>query len=131
MGKAIEPVVNANSVSRISEGTVVKGEITSPGDIRIDGEFEGRIVAKGRVVIGESARIKGDIVCANIDLFGKLSGDVFVKDTLALKAGCSVEGNLNVSKLYVELGSSFNGNCKMISEEEFGKIVGTQTTEKA
>lgn len=131
MGKTVEPVVNANSVSRISEGTIVKGEITSPGDIRIDGQFEGRIVAKGRVVIGESAVIKGDIVCANIDLFGKLCGDVFVKDTLALKSGCVVDGNLNVSKLYVELGSSFNGNCKMISEGEFDKIVGTQAPEKA
>ena len=31
--------VNMNEVSRISAGTVFKGEITSSNDIRIDGEF--------------------------------------------------------------------------------------------
>ena len=66
----MEPVVNANSISRISAGTVIKGEIVSPSDIRIDGSFEGKIQSKGRVVIGESAMIKGDIVCDCIDLWG-------------------------------------------------------------
>ena len=57
------PAVNVNEVSRISTGTVIKGEINSPNDIRIDGTFEGKIVCKGRVVAGEKAVIKGDIVC--------------------------------------------------------------------
>ena len=78
-----ETVLNVNSISRISAGTVIKGEIMSPNDIRIDGTFEGRIQAKGRVVIGETAMIKGDIVCDNVDLWGKVDGNVFVKDTLA------------------------------------------------
>ena len=120
----MEPVVNANSISRISAGTVIKGEIVSPSDIRIDGTFEGKIQSKGRVVIGESAHIKGDIVCDCIDLWGKVEGNVFVKDTLNLKEGCVVNGNLNVRKLSVELGSTFNGNCRMITESEFDKVAG-------
>ena len=122
----MEPVVNANSISRISAGTVIKGEILSPNDIRIDGSFEGKIQSKGRVVIGESALIKGDIVCDCIDLWGKVEGNVFVKDTLNLKEGCSVNGNLNVRKLSVELGATFNGNCKMISESDFDRVAGTK-----
>ena len=106
-----EPVVNVNSISRISAGTVIKGEILSPTDIRIDGTFEGRVQSKGRVVVGESATIKGDIVCENIDLWGKVEGNLFVKDTLSLKEGCVVDGNLHIRRLAVELGATFNGNC--------------------
>ncbi len=119
-----EPVVNVNSISRISAGTIIKGEILSPYDIRIDGTFEGKVQTKGRVVVGESANVKGDVICENIDLWGKLEGNVYVKNTLALKDGCAVDGNLNVRRLSVELGSAFNGNCRMINEEEFDKIAG-------
>lgn len=120
----MESVVNANSISRISAGTLIKGEIVSPCDIRIDGTFEGKVTSKGRVVVGESAHIKGDIICENIDLWGKVEGAVFVKDTLNLKEGCVVNGNLNVRKLSVELGATFNGNCKTITEADFEKITG-------
>ena len=119
-----ETVVNANAISRISAGTIIKGEILSPCDIRIDGTFEGKIQSKGRVVIGESALIKGDIICDSIDLWGKVEGNVFVKDTLSLKQGCTVNGNLNVRKLSVELGSTFNGNCRMITEADFDRVSG-------
>ena len=121
--------VNVNSVSRISAGTVIKGEIQSPYDLRVDGTFEGKIQTKGRVVIGETAIIKGDIICENIDLWGKVEGDLFVKDTLALKEGCKMNGNINISRLAVELGAIFNGTCRTITEEEFNKLTGTVAIE--
>ncbi len=123
MGKT-ETTVNVNSISRISAGTVIKGEILSPSDIRIDGTFEGKIQSKGRVVIGESAIVKGEVICGDIDLWGKVDGELFVKDTLSLKEGCVVNGNLNIRRLSVELGATFNGNCKTITEAEFDKLAG-------
>ena len=122
-----ESNLNVNSISRISSGTIIKGEILSPYDIRIDGTFEGKVQTKGRVVVGETAFIKGDIICENIDLWGKVEGNLFVKDTLSLMEGCSVNGNLNVRRLSVELGSTFNGNCRMITEAEFNKIAGVES----
>ena len=121
--------VNVNSVSRISAGTVIKGEIQTPYDLRIDGTFEGKIQTKGRVVIGETAIIKGDIICENIDLWGKVDGDLFVKDTLALKEGCKMNGNINISRLAVELGATFNGTCRTITEDEFNKLTGAADIE--
>ena len=119
------PAVNVNEVSRISTGTVIKGEINSPNDIRIDGTFEGKIVCKGRVVAGEKAVIKGDIVCENADFWGKLEGCLYVKDTLTLKDTCTVTGDLHIKRLVVELGARFNGACKMLVEGEFEKLTGT------
>ena len=122
-----EPTLNVNSISRISAGTVIKGEISSPTDIRIDGTFEGKVYSKGRVVLGETAVVKGDIVCNNIDLWGKVEGNIFVKDTLSLKAGCTMDGNLHARRLAVELGATFNGSCKTITEAEFDKLCGAQS----
>ncbi len=118
-----EPNLNVNTISRISVGTIIKGEIASSSDIRIDGTFEGKIQSNGRVVIGESASVKGDVICENLDLWGKVDGNVFVKDTLSLKQGCSVDGNVHIRRFCVELGSTFNGNCKMITEDEFEKLI--------
>ena len=120
--KTQTPVVNVNEVSRISTGTVIKGEINSPNDIRIDGVFEGKIFSKGRVVVGEKAEIKGDIVCDNVDFWGKMTGSLFVRVTLTLKDTCSVNGDLHVQRLVVELGAHFDGTCKMLKEGEFEHV---------
>ena len=112
MSKTQTPVVNVNEVSRISTGTVIKGEINSPNDI----------FSKGRVVVGEKAEINGDIVCDNVDFWGKMTGSLYVKDTLTLKDTCSVKGDLHVQRLVVELGAHFDGSCKMLSEGEFEQV---------
>lgn len=118
------PAVNVNEVSRISTGTVIKGEINSPNDIRIDGAFEGKLVCKGRVVVGEKAVIKGDIICENLDFWGRLEGSLYVKDILSLKDTCEVTGDLHIKRLVVELGARFNGACRMLTEGEFDKLAG-------
>ena len=122
MAKTIEQPVNVNDVSRISSGSIVKGEINSPNDIRIYGSFEGKIISKGRVVVGEGAVISGDIICENVDFWGKMTGSLYVKDTLSLKEGCTVKGDLHVKRLMVELGANFDGNCKMAGDADFDKF---------
>ena len=126
----IEQAANVNLVSRISAGTYIKGEIISPNDLRIDGKFEGTIVSDGKVVIGESAEVDARIVCANADVWGKTKGSFTVKDIMAIKSDCSVEGELRVRKLIVELGASFNGSCKMITEQEYDKEASEMTKDK-
>ncbi len=122
MAKVMEPNVNVNDVSRISAGTVIKGEINSPSDIRIDGTFDGKVFSKGRVVVGEKAVVKGDMVCQNVDFWGTMKGNFYVKDTLSLKSGCTVDGDLHVKRLQVELDAKFNGNCRMLGDGEFEKL---------
>ena len=123
----MEPNISVNEVSRISAGSVFKGEISSPNDIRIDGTFEGKVLAKGRVVVGEKAVVKGDIICQNVDFWGVIEGNFYVKDTLSLKGGCKVDGDLHIKRLQVELDARFNGNCRMIAEGEFDKLAAQLT----
>ena len=115
----VEQAGNVNLVSRISSGTFFKGEIVSPNDLRIDGRFEGSICSEGKVVIGETADVNADIVCVNADIWGKAKGTFTIKEVLSIKSGCSVDGDLRIKRLSVELDSSFNGTCKMIDEQEY------------
>ncbi|MBR5906370.1 MAG: polymer-forming cytoskeletal protein [Bacteroidales bacterium] len=130
MGKLAE-IVDVNSVSRISEGTSVTGEIKSSNDIRIDGKVDGKLYSEGRIVVGEHAVIVGTLLCGNLDLWGKIEGDVYVKDVLSLKGTSSITGNLHVRRLQVEMGAELNGTCKMISEEDFDACLGNLVSKPA
>ncbi len=123
-----EPIVDVNDVSHISAGTIIKGEISSLNDIRVDGSVEGKIYSKGKIVVGESASVTGSLLCTNLDLWGKMEGDVYVKDTMSLKGAASVNGNTNVRKFQVEMGVQVNGTFHMISEADYDKFVSDVVT---
>ncbi len=117
-----DDVASVNQVSRISAGSTIKGDITSPYDIRIDGNFEGMIQSDSKVIVGSKAVIKGDIVCNVAELWGKVDGNIYVKDTLSLKETCIINGDLHIRRLQVDLEAVFNGKCRMITEEEFSQL---------
>ena len=123
--------VDANNVSHISSGTAIKGEISSVADIRVDGNVQGKVYSKGRVVIGEEASLTGTLACENVDFWGKIEGDVYVKDTFSLKSTAAVNGNIHVRRIQVEMGAQINGTCNMISEEDYDTFVKDVITTEA
>ena len=120
-----------NSVSRISEGTAVKGEINSRNDLRIDGEVDGKLFSEGRVVVGEKALIKGSILCNNLDLWGTVEGEIYVKELLSVKSTASIKGDIHVRKLLVEMGAAINGTCRMITESDFAESLEASESQPA
>jgi cytoskeletal protein CcmA (bactofilin family) len=97
----------------LAPGTMVKGNIIAEEDLRIDGKVEGVVECVGRVVIGPQAEIKGDIHCANVDIMGRVIGNLVIKDTLSLKTTANFSGDATTDKLEIEPGAIFNGTCKM------------------
>jgi len=103
----------APAINIIGNGTVLKGDIVSDGDFRIDGTLIGSITSKAKVIIGTTGTIEGEIKCANGDFSGKIKANVLVTEMLSLKATSSLTGNIQTSKLSIEPGAQFSGNCKM------------------
>ena len=122
---------NVNDVSRISPGAAIRGDMTSSTDIRVDGQVDGALFSEGKVVVGESARLSGKLFGATIDFWGKMDGDVFVKDTLSLKSSSVVNGNIHVRRIQVEMGAQINGSFKMITEQEYDQLVATMVKKPA
>ncbi len=105
------------AINIISEGTVIKGDISANGDIRIDGELNGNIEAKGRLVIGPKGKVEGKINCTNIEISGFFKGKINVSELLTMKTTAEVHGDLVAGKLSVEPGSMFTGTCAMGGEK--------------
>jgi cytoskeletal protein CcmA (bactofilin family) len=102
--------------SIIAAGTTLKGDITSNGDIRIDGTLQGNVHCTAKVVIGANGHVNGDITGQQADIMGKVTGTIKVKDLLQLKGGSNVSGNLHAGKLQIEPSANFNGQCHMSTE---------------
>ncbi|PLW99667.1 MAG: hypothetical protein C0594_16795 [Marinilabiliales bacterium] len=105
--------ISPNALNTIVEGTTIVGTIRSKGDIRFDGELEGDINLAGKLVIGTSGKVKGQIKCKNSEILGKVEGQIIVEDLLSLKESAQITGDIITGKLAVEPGASFTGTCKM------------------
>lgn len=102
-----------NSVNLIGPGTIIKGNIETNSDMRIDGSVEGSIKVKGKLVIGNNGKIEGDIQCQNAEVFGEIKGQIEVSELLSLKVSAKIIGDIITNKLSIEPGAFFIGNCKM------------------
>jgi cytoskeletal protein CcmA (bactofilin family) len=103
------------SINLLSAGTVVKGEIKVNGDFRLDGCFIGTINCKGKVVVGPTGNIEGEIICQNADFSGEVKATVKVSELLTLKETARYTGDITTNKLSIEPGAKFSGNCIMES----------------
>ncbi len=93
--------------------TTVKGDIESNGDFRIDGTLIGSISSKGKVVVGSTGNVEGEIKCQNADISGKVKANVTVAELLSLKASAKFSGEITTGKLAIEPGAKFSGSCNM------------------
>lgn len=112
----IEPA----AINLISNGTDISGDIKSTGDIRIDGTLTGNLNTKGKVVIGVTGKVNGEVLCKNSEVSGSVEGKIIVSQLLILKASSKIQGDIATSKLSIEPGAKFTGNCKMSENDENG-----------
>jgi cytoskeletal protein CcmA (bactofilin family) len=108
------------AINLISNGTDITGDIRSNGDIRIDGTLTGNLNTKGKVVIGPTGKISGEVICKNSEVSGVVEGKISVNQLLNLKASSRILGDIATSKLSIEPGAKFTGNCKMNDYDDNG-----------
>lgn len=100
-------------INILSDGTRIKGDIISNGDIRIDGEMVGNLATKGKLVVGNNGKIQGEVQASNIEVAGFIKGKVTARTLLNMKASAKIEGDIVAGKLAVEPGAVFAGTCSM------------------
>jgi cytoskeletal protein CcmA (bactofilin family) len=99
--------------NRIVEGTTIKGDIISQADFRLDGQLIGNFTSSGKIVIGPTGSVNGDIKCINADIEGAFNGRIEVEELLTVKAKAVITGDVIVGKLAVEPGAEFTATCAM------------------
>jgi len=104
-----------SSINALAAGTIIQGNLSAEEDMRVDGLIEGNINCKGKVVISQTGEVRGHIICTNIELAGKVTGNIQATGMLVLKHSSIYHGELHIHSLEIEPGAIFNGSCKMMN----------------
>jgi cytoskeletal protein CcmA (bactofilin family) len=107
------PVGGSVSHNSLVKGTLVKGDVKSETDIRVDGVIEGRLDCDAKVVIGPTGHVQGSVTCRDAVIEGRVEGNVLVTDLLNLRKTAQLTGDIDTNKLIVEAGAIFAGNVRM------------------
>ena len=111
--KGRESLDSSSQQNRIAQGTTIVGDIVSEGGFRIDGTIQGTLKTPGKIVVGKSGIINGTLEGTNADFEGRFSGKLKLSGVLSLKSSAYIEGEVQVGKLAVEPGATFNAVCSM------------------
>ena len=113
MKKQTNIISEPGMTNQLKKGTTINGDLTSESDARIDGIVNGNINVKGKVIIGSTGNITGNITCSFCDIEGNVKGKLNIKNSLTLKTTANYSGEIITNKLIIEPGAVFNGSCKM------------------
>ena len=111
--KEIKRMENTTAVNMIGNGTVITGDVQSKGDIRVDGTLKGSLNTSGKLVLGKSGVIEGDVVCKDADVSGNIKAKISVSELLTLNSSAKLNGDIITNKLSIEPGATFTGSCSM------------------
>lgn len=105
--------MNEKEVCNISLGTVINGSFKSDAHIRLEGKISGNVQCSGRLVIAASGSVDGDIECHTLVSEGKVTGNVSANELIQLQATAQLQGDIICSRLNIEDGALFIGQCTM------------------
>ena len=94
------------------------GDVDAKGTIRVDGEFEGKIMSSDSVIVGKGGIIRGEIHAAHTVVSGTVEGNIFAKKKVELESGSKLIGDVESMSLVIEDGVFFEGKSKMRKEGE-------------
>ena len=107
-----------DKVINIEAGIQGNLKFTGPVNLRLNGDFEGDLEAKGILIIGEKADIKAKTVKGDtITIAGRVKGDIISTKRLELSASARVIGNVETPVLVIAEGALLKGNCQMPADE--------------
>ena len=107
---------NPHQINILNAGTKINGDLSSEGDLRIEGNVKGNIEVKTKLVLGASSQVLGNVKAQNCDISGLVTGNIEVADLLSIKASAKIQGDIACGKLVIESGAIFNGKSSMNAE---------------
>ena len=101
----------------IGPRAMITGNVTVSGFLRIDGDIDGNVQTQGRVIIGEEARIRGNIRAASVSVGGVVQGDIIAPDYVVILSSGMVVGSVLTKKLRVDDDVILHGFCSAAGDQ--------------
>ncbi len=97
----------------LDRGSSFRGELEFEDTMRIDGRFNGKIMSKNELIVGESAHIEGDVHVGRIAISGTIVGKIVAAQRVEIHRNGKVFSDIETPALIIEEGAIFQGNCVM------------------
>jgi cytoskeletal protein CcmA (bactofilin family) len=117
MGRALNlsvPVTNFAVTGVIDQGCEFEGKLCFQGTVRIGGTFRGEIYTPDTLIVGEGARVHGQIDAGTVIISGEVSGSVRAKHRVEIHQPAIFRGDILTPSLKVDEGVIFEGSSKMV-----------------
>jgi cytoskeletal protein CcmA (bactofilin family) len=97
----------------IGKGSIIEGLLTVQNSLRIDGRVQGQVQASDSLIVGKDGEIEGEIKARNAIIGGRVKNRILATGKVVLEAHAVVHGEVKTSKLVIDEGAVFDGNCAM------------------
>ncbi len=102
----------------IDQGVTLEGTLTVTGTFRIDGNVKGNIISEQTVVLGEGAKVEGQIEGNRVVISGRFDGVIFAKGRVEIQAKGVVTGEVHSPCMVIDPGGIFDGRCHMLASSD-------------
>ncbi len=102
----------------IGQGSFIKGNLSVKGFVRFDGDIDGNLETTGRLIIGEQARIRGNVSASSIIIHGLIEGDIVAPEGVRLFSTSAVVGDIISKKIFVEETAFVQGQCIILENNQ-------------
>ncbi len=102
----------------IGKGSSITGNLRINGFVRLDGDIDGNLETDGNIIIGDSARIKGDVKAKAVIVGGIVVGNILAQESVKMLSNSAVLGDVISRKVQVEDKATFHGHLISIKDEE-------------
>jgi cytoskeletal protein CcmA (bactofilin family) len=96
--------------SIIGEDLAILGNVTSKGEIQVDGEIQGDIHC-GSLLLGDRSQVQGSVIAEDVVVRGRVVGSIRGL-RVTLQSQSHVEGDIFHQSLAIEQGAYFEGKSR-------------------
>jgi cytoskeletal protein CcmA (bactofilin family) len=101
----------------------VEGTVEVSGTFRLDGQVKGNIISEQSLLLGDAARVEGQIEGNQVVISGRFDGVIFAKGRVEIQAKGVVTGEIHTPCLVIGPGGIFDGRCHMLTSSEADQAV--------
>lgn len=116
--------------SLVGVGTLVDGNITFTGGLRVDGHVRGNVTASDEqpstLVLSEKAQIEGEIRVSHAVINGTVIGPVHGTEYVELQPKSNVTGDVHYRTLEIQLGAVVQGRLVHQDGDKAHKVVSSK-----
>src|SRR5580700_6429445 len=107
----------------LEKGVTVEGRLDTTGTFRIDSPMRGTLTSDEKLILGENARVEGQIEGNYVIISGRFDGTIKAKGKVELLNKAIVTGEIHTPCLIIEPGAVFDGRCHMLPPSHSAKTI--------